>query len=48
MPQSPGENAEFRVPSALWSAAEALLDSLYAESGAAILGRASWTVFGGT
>ena len=35
MPQSPGENAESRVPSALWSAAEALLDSLYAESGAA-------------
>ena len=35
MPQSPGENAESRVPSALWSAAEGLLNSLYAESGAA-------------
>ena len=39
MPQSAGENGETRVPSALWSAAEALLDSLYAESGAA-----SWNV----
>jgi RNA polymerase sigma-70 factor len=35
VPQSPGESAEHRVPSALWSAAEALLDSLYAESRAA-------------
>ena len=35
MPQSPGENANYRVPSALWAAAEGLLDSLYAESGAA-------------
>lgn len=35
MPQPPGENGKYRVPSALWAAAQRLLDSVYAQSGAA-------------